>query len=275
MVFTSTRSGDRDIYIRDMATGAVTQLTDTAAHEFDPALSPDGTRIAFWRAGSLANRTYVMDADGSDEHIVAQPLSGDIVNDEHPSWSPDSTRLVLSSRFVTQLDSTYSLTIVDPDDPTGGRTNGGAGSTTAGLSGGVDEIEPVWSPDGEHIAFRQVPPGTSGAVGQLHVVDLETHTDRFLGRPRRIGDEAASRARKRSVCVSRSTTCSSPTAPDVPGGTWRKAMCSAVRRPGGLELVDAALRPGVVLPAPPFVRRRSGRRVDDRQVVGAVDRPST
>jgi dipeptidyl aminopeptidase/acylaminoacyl peptidase len=87
---------------------------------------------------------------------------------------------VLSSRYISAFNNTYDLTIVDPDDPTGARTNGGAGSTFAGLSNGVDEREPAWSPDGLHIAFRQLPPGASGTIGQLHVVDQATHTDRFL-----------------------------------------------------------------------------------------------
>ena len=83
-----------------MATGAETRLTYTAAHEFDPAslAGRDADRVL--ARGPLANRAYVMDADGSDEHVIAQPLSGDIVNDEHPSWSPDATRLVLASRYV-------------------------------------------------------------------------------------------------------------------------------------------------------------------------------
>ena len=192
MVFVSTRiGGQRDIYARDMATGIITRLTSTATeHEFDPVISPDGTRIAFWRAGAFANRAWVMDADGSDAHIVAQPASGEIANDEHPSWSPDSTRLVLSSRYLTGFNTTYDLTIVDPDDPAGARVNGGAGSTFPGLNSGVDEIEPVWSPDGLSVAFRQVPPGTSGTIGQLHVVDQATHTDRFLSTGSFIADPA-------------------------------------------------------------------------------------
>ena len=36
----------------------------------------------------------------------------------------------------------------------------------------IDEIEPAWSPDGTRIAYRQVPQGISGSIGELHVIDI-------------------------------------------------------------------------------------------------------
>ena len=111
MVFSSTREGQREIYRRDMTTGVVTRLTNTAIHELDPVISPDGTKIAFWRNTGLDARTYVMNADGTGEIEIPRPAG--IVNDQQPSWSPDSTQLVLASRYFVAGNVSYDLTIVE------------------------------------------------------------------------------------------------------------------------------------------------------------------
>ena len=36
----------------------------------------------------------------------------------------------------------------------------------------IDELEPAWSPDGTRIAYRLVPKGSSGGIGDLYVIDI-------------------------------------------------------------------------------------------------------
>jgi Tol biopolymer transport system component len=95
----------------------------------DPALSPDGTRIAF----QLSLDIWVADADGTD--AVELTTDGGLVFDEYPSWSPDGRQIVFSrADDIAVIDAT--------------------GGTPAFLtSGDENDADPDWSPDGQQIAF--------------------------------------------------------------------------------------------------------------------------
>jgi uncharacterized protein YraI len=75
------------IYLYDLATDQLTPLTSG----IDPAISPDGQRIAFTRDGG-AGGLYVINRDGSGE----QKLYGDHPLLRAPSWSPDGRWIVFS-----------------------------------------------------------------------------------------------------------------------------------------------------------------------------------
>ncbi|HKA54927.1 MAG TPA: hypothetical protein VKJ47_14820, partial [Candidatus Binatia bacterium] len=81
-----------EIYVLDLQTGVVEQLTHNGAEERAPAWSPDGTRITFLcRIGSpdptgvATFEICVMDADGAN---LAR-LTFNNALDAAPSWSPD------------------------------------------------------------------------------------------------------------------------------------------------------------------------------------------
>jgi TolB protein len=92
LVFETSNGGA--IYIYKLATGALRQLTSG----FDPAISPDGSKVAFTRIGG-ENGVYVINSDGSNEHKIYsgnQTLSS-------PKWSPDGNWIVFS-----QVAATYT-----------------------------------------------------------------------------------------------------------------------------------------------------------------------
>jgi Tol biopolymer transport system component len=80
---TSMAPGDADIYIVDVATGTVTQLTREPGRDGSPSWSPDGTQLAFEsdRGGKLA--IYLMNADGTNPRPVAASAEADLSN---PAW---------------------------------------------------------------------------------------------------------------------------------------------------------------------------------------------
>ena len=64
--FSSDRDGNREIYVMDAAGTNQTNLTNSAAQDYEPAWSPDGSKIAFRSDRDGNGEIYVMDAaDGT------------------------------------------------------------------------------------------------------------------------------------------------------------------------------------------------------------------
>lgn len=47
LAFVSTRSGNTDIWLKDLETGKETAVTSTSADEFGPEISPDGSKVGY------------------------------------------------------------------------------------------------------------------------------------------------------------------------------------------------------------------------------------
>lgn len=75
------------IYAYDLARGARRELTSG----YDPSISPDGSTVAFTRAGGQ-HGLYLIDIDGSNERQIFG--EGELLRE--PSWSPDGRYIVFS-----------------------------------------------------------------------------------------------------------------------------------------------------------------------------------
>lgn len=120
-----------------------------------PAVSPDGSRIAF-TLGNLGMATEgqparlaLVNADGSG--LIELTAAGH--HAAYPGWSPDGSRLV----YAHTEPGNRGLRIIDLD------TN-----TITELTTGPDNF-PSWSPDGERIAFTRSPHGLGGP-SQIYTV---------------------------------------------------------------------------------------------------------
>ncbi len=151
---------------------------------FEPAISPNGRRIAFSRntdigvtaiyimdvdfrsvletSGGPIGRISIINADGTGlRQVTPEPGPLDFAFDEGPTWSPDGTRLAFTRNSVLHIinvDGTGMTALPNED-----------------LAG-----TPSWSPDGERIAYFSLdPPGdihTRNADGS-NLVALTTNPE--------------------------------------------------------------------------------------------------
>ena len=108
-------AGSFDIYAAFADGRAQLRLTDDAARDTEPALSPDRRRIAFISTRGGQTDLYLMNADGS----AVERLTDDAVAEDEPAWSPDGTRLA----FRAFSDETFRADIVILDVATRERRN--------------------------------------------------------------------------------------------------------------------------------------------------------
>ena len=90
------------------------RLTHTGAQQTDPAVSPDGSRIAFTQADAVGMSCkgcpagiWSMNADGTGAHELTGPQ--DSTWDTSPSWSPDGKQIVFSRSTISSFGRLYAV----------------------------------------------------------------------------------------------------------------------------------------------------------------------
>jgi dipeptidyl aminopeptidase/acylaminoacyl peptidase len=129
---------------------------------FMPTFSPDGTQVAFFAGWyDNSNSLVVMDADGSDLHVLLDdPLPGFI---RHLVWSPDGTRLAFDIEDYGDTERTGIYVV-----------HAAGSDVRLAIPGGST---PSWSPGGSRIAYQRI---AGSATGTLEIANLDgTHVETF------------------------------------------------------------------------------------------------
>ncbi len=169
LVFASNRLQNAELYLMDIATLELQQLTHTdELDEYMPAFSPDGQSIAFvtertrggmmlppvQASGSDPSRAaiYLMDVDGRNQRALIDVEGAD----RAPVFSPDGKKIAFESKAPTaastddgndaEIDDTLEIYVIDIDG-----TN-----KTQLTHNNVDDGHPTWSPNGKQIAFTSM-----------------------------------------------------------------------------------------------------------------------
>jgi Tol biopolymer transport system component len=117
---------------------------DPARAARNPAWSPDSQRIVFDAGGATAS-IWVVDADGTDMRQLASAHRFE--GPSAPAWSPDGSRIAyVRTPFTAEDDFVFEVWVMNADG--GGKTR--IYQSRCCIS---DWSGPVWSPDGEWIAF--------------------------------------------------------------------------------------------------------------------------
>ncbi len=158
IVFTSTRSGDLELWRYERATGDLLQLTDTPGYDGGAFFSPDSKRIV-WRAsrptGADADNyrallesgvvepsdmnLFVADADGSNVRQITDMPGANWA----PFFHPSGEKLIFASNFESEGGRAFALYLIDLD----------GSNLTKLTNSGIFDAFPMFSFDGTQLVF--------------------------------------------------------------------------------------------------------------------------
>ena len=148
VVFSSSRSGNWDLWQISRKSGALRRLTEDPGHDWDPAFTPDGKKLVWSSNRTGPFEIWIAEADGS----ASRQLTRDGVDAENPTATPDGLSIVYDSRNPKHS----GLWIVRSD-------GSGARRIVEGQT-----VHPEVSPDGRYALFFT----SSAGSNRLRVVEL-------------------------------------------------------------------------------------------------------
>jgi len=124
------------------------QLTNSPENNAVPAVSPDGSKIAYHRSNGGFSDIYVANPDGTGEI----QLTTHVEVDSGAAWSPDGSKIVFNSRRTGNFEI-WVMNAVD-----------GTGKMQLTSNPGFRNVSPDWSPDASKIAFASTRDDLPGGI---------------------------------------------------------------------------------------------------------------
>ena len=154
VAFASDRNGGWDLYLLDLVSGEVRQLTQTASFEGQPTWSPDGIWLAYEYYAGEDLDIRILPVDGSEDPIQ---LTDAPSMDSSPSWDPAGHRIA----FISDRDGLPDVFLANLQDPDERYLN----LTETPL---ISEADPAFSPDGSSLAYS----GRGNGLDFIYVTSL-------------------------------------------------------------------------------------------------------
>jgi serine/threonine protein kinase len=151
IVFSSTRSGNIDVWQIEVENGTISRLTDGPGTEYDPGFTPDGKKIIYTSDRSGHDEIYLAEADGSG----VSKVTDDGVDAENGTMTKDGQWIV----YVSSNPSKTGIWRIHPDGSGGHRIAAGAYSN------------PEVSPDGEYALYVTSLSASRNVIRMVRIAD--------------------------------------------------------------------------------------------------------
>lgn len=175
--FTETLYKDARLYVMNADGSNIQPLTLLPGSDFDPAWSPDGSRIAFTSMRDGKKNIYVLTLEsGAITRLTT--VAGDVQENSQPSWSPSGERIV----YMVKRFNAYQVWVMNDT---------GEGKVQVARSGqSYSDFLPTWLPDNETILFNQKAAGVTSRPWLMSIgyADIATKEPTRLNLPRPIED---------------------------------------------------------------------------------------
>jgi len=152
LVFAAGNFADYNIFLCELSSNKVTQLTSDEFWNDYPRFSPDARQIAYATTRSGKQEIWVMNQDGSNARSITSGLRWA----DFPTWSPSGKEIAFVSNQNFQLDI-YSINVE-------------TGEQKRLTSGQGFDCYPDWAPDGRNVAFCS----DRGRNQDINTVDVQT-----------------------------------------------------------------------------------------------------
>jgi Tol biopolymer transport system component len=160
IAFESDRTGGSEIYLMHANRTVLTRLTTNNVSDASPALSRDGTTVAFIQYATPPV-VIVQDIPDGEAHVVTLPVHESSLSDPCFFMDPKERRLRLAAMFGDYDNSSIGRTTGGTDAPAGFGPSeiwvmdlDGTNATPVNNTAGMHARHPTVSPDGQRIAFE-------------------------------------------------------------------------------------------------------------------------
>jgi TolB protein len=166
LLLTISNAGNPDIYRMTLNGKSLTRISSAKNGEMnvEPAMSPDGSKIAFSSTRSGRPMIFTMNSDGSG--IQQMTFAGEY--NSAPAWSPDGKKLTFAGFDKNRFD----IFVMDANGTNMVRLT--SAKKTSGKNSNNED--PTFSPDGRSVLFRSDRTGKY----QLYVVSVDGEDERRI-----------------------------------------------------------------------------------------------